>query len=208
MNRLTKILICLPLLIICIAGCDSGNAKLINTIADYELLQHQIVITKIDSIGTITQFHAYDSLAICQELLEKEKARLIEVQSQYIDTLNIQIAKTEKLIEKENSTMMGKAIMQSINSMKYKKEVAEHIIDAYTNDPQTTSLRLITDKIDRYRQYDSAIIGFTVNCLFKGRQGLLPEETFNRTYFMKAQDCQEAIQLDAKTDWQIIGEIN
>lgn len=208
MNRLTKILICSPLLIICIAGCYSDNAKLKNTIADYELLQHQIVITNIDSIGTITQFHAYDSLAICLELFEAEKAHLIEIQTRHIDSLNSQIASTEKLIKKENSPMMKKAILQSVNSMKYKKEVATRIIDAYVNEPQTTSLRILTDKIDRYRHFDSAIIGFTVKCSFKGKQGLLPEETFNRTYFMRAQNCQEPIFLDTKTDWQIIGNIN
>lgn len=177
MLRFAPILFIASLVVACSTKTDID-------IAGYELEHHQISISRIKGISAKVPFYASDSIAICEKLLTEEKARLIATQKQYIDTLDIQIDKIKN--DTSVNPQLAKAMSNILNSMQYKRKIAQQVVDAYENSPQSTSLQLFTNKIDYYRNLTDTLLGYTQQAVFSGRQGMLPKETFVRNYFLTA----------------------
>ena len=164
--------------------------------AQYEHDHHQIRISKVLNISDIEPLKAADSLVWCLAEYNKLKEQLIAIQQLYIDSISNGIDDALLRNSSEKDELIKKAINHGIKSMERKRERALQIIDAYTNHPENTSLNPLVCKIAHYKQKSDSIIGFVQRCTFIGQQGLLPEETFKRTYLLSA-DRQN-----------IIGEIN
>ena len=179
MNRTLKILFFIPILSACTAAPDSR-------IASYELSRHQIRVSEIVTIDEPVPFTAADSLDICQKMLQCEKAKLIEIQKLFIDSLNISIANISEKTASESNPTVKRAYELGIKSMENKKTTAQQIIYDYNNRPRNTSLKAIISKIDFYAARRDSLIGYTLPCTFKGRQGLLPEESFARRYLLSS----------------------
>ncbi len=187
MNRALKILFfALPAL------TSACTEKVPGHVARYELERHQIKVAKILEISELETFTAADSLAICNNEYQKQKEQLIGIQQNFIDSLAVSIADAHQKAKSELDCAMKKAIAIGIRSMENKRSRALQIIDAYNNAPETTSLNVIISKIDLYKQMSDSVIGRTQRCIFVGRQGSLPEETFSRKYLLTA-DGQEII---------------
>lgn len=185
MNRALKILFFALL-----AMASACTEKVPGHVARYELERHQIKVAKILEISRLEAFTAADSLVICNNEYQKQKEQLIGIQQNFIDSLAVSIADAQQRAERETDTPMKKAINAGIRSMENKRQRALQIIDAYNNAPETTSLNVIINKIDRYKQMGDSTIGRTQRCTFVGRQGSLPEETFSRKYLLTT-DGQE-----------------
>lgn len=189
MQHFGKILILF--LFVLAAAC----ARKPDSIVQYEQARHQINVVRILDISSLESFTAADSFAICQSQLQAQKAQLIGIQQQFIDSVSVAIADAQSKADNERDGAMKKAITLGIRSMENKRERASQIIDAYNNAPEGTSLNVIICKAEQYKQMGDSIIGFVQRCTFIGRQGSLPEETFSRKYLLSA---------DGQT---IIGEI-
>lgn len=185
MTRLFGFLICIALFVAC-------TDPVSDNIADYEFTRHKIKISNIENIGTSTPLTAYDSLDICQKMFYERKKHLIDIQNQFIDTLDIQIASANAKIEKENNPTMMKALNHALASLNYKRKIAQQVVDSYKNAPENTSLNIYLSLIDKYEALGDTILAYTMQCSFTGKQGLLPEETFTRTYLL-SQDKRTII---------------
>jgi len=187
MNRALKILFfALPAMV---AACTDNVP---DYVAQYEQERHQIRVAKILEISELKTFTASDSLAICNNEYQKQKEQLIGIQQNFIDSLAISITDAQHKAERENDAPMKKAINVGIKSMENKRECALQIIDAYNNNPESTSLNTIICKAERYKQMGHSAIGHIQYCTFIGQQGSLPEEKFSREYLLTL-DGQEII---------------
>ena len=187
MNRALKILFfALPAMV---AACTENVP---DYVMRYEQERHQIRVTKILEISELKTFTAADSLAICNNEYQKQKEQLIGIQQNFIDSLAISITDAQHKAECENDAPMKKAINVGIKSMEKKRECALQIIDAYNNNPESTSLNTIICKAERYKQMGNSAIASIQCCTFIGQQGSLPEETFSREYLLTL-DGQEII---------------
>jgi len=162
----------------------SACTRIPDSIVHYEQAQHQIKVIKILNISNLEPFTAADSLTICNNLLQKQRLQLIDIQQKYIDSISIAITDAQLKADNVHDGTMKKAYALAIRSMENKRERAMLIISAYNNSPESTSLNLIICHANKYQQMGDSIIGFTQHCSFVGRQGALPKEKFQRKYLL------------------------
>ncbi|MCQ2374595.1 MAG: hypothetical protein MJ069_01660 [Salinivirgaceae bacterium] len=149
----------------------------------YEL-KRCVNVVRVVELGAIEPMVAADSIRLLQREYETQLCSAIAEHRHIIDSLQAKIQKTEADINSTSSAQMVELLNKGIKSMRWKCNVAQQVIDTYQNSPEQTRLADILNQILHFQTDTAAVVAYKQKCVFVGRQGLLPKETYVRNYVL------------------------
>jgi len=171
------------LIMLFLSACLFKQNKLIK---NYELSNHQIKVVSIESVDSFRPFYANDSLRILElqyDSLLTEKMKSIENQ---LGSVILKIENTEKELETIENPLMIAAINSRMKLMIIEKNKIETILSIYQTTPEKTQLLEITNRIKYLKVLQDSLLGYTLKISFIGKQGALPNESYQQNYLFNA----------------------
>lgn len=167
-----------------LTACINNSEKVIR---NFELENNQIKISKFIEIEPTKPFLAKDSANI---LRKEYKIALNNKLAELKQTKDSRVrAKTEaqESLASTTNKQMVKIIENRLQFIESEIAYTNTLIETYKNQPEQTFLINIQQKIDFYTSIKDSILGCTQQVTFIGKEGLLPEQKFERTFFFDFQ---------------------
>lgn len=184
MNKVSNIFIAFQLTLLLLA-CTNKNEK---NIRSFELHRNQIRITQFVEIESTKPFLAKDSIVTLKQHYKTAlRQKMTELSQVKHDRLAIK-QEAKKTLEATSNKQMQKIINKRIEIIESEINHINKLIETYSKHPEQTFFKNIEQQIIYYNSEPNAILGYTQKVVFMGKEGLLPEQEFEKTYFLNAEE--------------------
>jgi hypothetical protein len=144
-------------------------------------------VLKFNRIGVFQPITAHDSSQIIEKELKIELNKRIQSLEKQIDSFQYLIVKAKTDLKNTQNAQMKKALKNGINSLNIKQSRLRLIDSLYKYAPEKTMLNKQKLRARLLASNTDSLTGYTLKISFSGKEGLLPESTFERTYVFDRQ---------------------